>query len=91
MKNKDVKIKGIDVEINGIPYDLRLQEVQGQEPKVRIYKNFSWDKTLEKDFDEDSKILVLLKALELMNENQGVDQHDSISNRWNSKENRKSR
>lgn len=81
MKNKDVKIKGIDVEINGILYDLRLQEVQGQEPKVRIYKNFSWDKTLEKDFDEDSKILVLLKALELMNENQGVDQHDSISNR----------
>ncbi|MBG9206920.1 hypothetical protein H0243_14090 [Staphylococcus sciuri] len=81
MENKDVKIKGMDIEINGIPYDLRLQEVQGQEPKVRIYKNFSWEQTLEKDFDEDSKILVLLKALELMNENKGVDQHDSIPNR----------
>lgn len=81
MKNKDVKIKGMDIEINGIPYGLRLQEVQGQEPKVRIYKNFSWEKTQEKDFDEDSKILVLLKALELMNENKGADQHDPISNR----------
>lgn len=78
MKNKDVKIKGMDIEINGIPYDLRLQE---QEPKVRIYKNFSWEQTLEKDFDEDSKILVLLKALELMNENKGADKHDSIPNR----------
>ncbi|MCD8875493.1 hypothetical protein K2V74_14315 [Mammaliicoccus sciuri] len=81
MRNKDVKIKRMDIEINGVPYDLRIQEIRGQEPKVRIYKNFSWDQTLEKAVDEDSKILVLLKALELMNENKGADQHDPISNR----------
>lgn len=81
MENKDVKIKGMDIEIDGIPYDLKLQEVQGQEPKVRIYKNFRWEQTLDKDFDEDRKILVLLKALELMNIQKRSDQHDSISNR----------
>lgn len=30
MRNKDVKIKGMDIEINGVPYDLRIQEIRGQ-------------------------------------------------------------